>query len=118
MICMKGLKEFDIEIFRLNEGKQTFNYELKDSFFASFEDSLQEKGNLKAKVILDKSERLILSEFSIKGFIELICDRSLEPFNYEIDTQQNLVFKFGDEFLEVSEDVIIIPRDLQKLNLA
>ena len=114
---MKSLKEFDVEIFRLNEGKQTFNYELKDLFFASFEDSFQEKGNLKVQVILDKSERMILSEFIIKGSLELICDRSLEPFNYEIDTHQNLVFKFGEEFIEVSEDVIIIPRDLQKLNL-
>jgi uncharacterized protein len=115
---MKALKEFDVEIFRLSEGKQTFDYELKDSFFKLFEDSFLEKGNLKAHVILDKSERMILSEFIIKGSLELTCDRSLEPFDYEIDTNQNLIFKFGDEFMEVSEDVIIIPRDLQKLNLA
>ncbi len=115
---MKSLKAFDVEIFRLSEGKQVFSYEIKDLFFASFEDSFLEKGNLKVKVELDKSERMILSEFSIKGSVELICDRSLEPFDYEIDTHQNLVFKFGDEFIELSEDVIMIPRDLQKLNLS
>jgi uncharacterized metal-binding protein YceD (DUF177 family) len=54
----------------------------------------------------------------INGTVELICDRSLEPYDFEIESHENLVFKFGDEFEEVSEDVIIIPRDLQKLNLA
>ncbi len=115
---MKTLKEFNIEIFRLSDGKQSFEFELKDSFFASFEDSFLEKGDLKVKVILDKSERMILSEYFITGSVGLICDRSLEPFDYKIDTHQNLVFKFGDEFLELSEDVIMIPRDLQKLNLS
>ncbi|HSZ26394.1 MAG TPA: DUF177 domain-containing protein [Cytophagaceae bacterium] len=115
---MKSLKTFDIEIFRLTEGRQTFDYQLKDSFFASMEDSLLEKGNLQVNVTLDKSERLILSDFKIKGTVELICDRSLEPFDYEIDSNQNLIFKFGDEFMELSEDVIMIPRDLQRLNIA
>jgi uncharacterized protein len=115
---MKSLKEFDIDIFRLKDGKQSFEYELNDTFFASIEGSFLEKGKLKVTVVLDKSERLILSEFEIKGSVELICDRSLEPYNYEIDSHENLVFKFGDEFAEVSEDVMIIPRDLQKLNLA
>ena len=115
---MKSLKEFNIEIFRLTEGKQTFHYKLEDSFFTLIEDSFLEKGNLTTEVTIDKSERLILSEFIIKGSVELICDRSLESFNYDINTRQNLIFKYGDEFMEVSEDVIIIPRDLQKLNLA
>lgn len=115
---MKSLKEFDIEIFRLKNGKQSFEYELNDTFFALIEGSFLEKGKLKVTVMLDKSERLILSEFAIKGTVELICDRSLEPYDFEIDSHENLVFKFGEEFEEVSEDVIIIPRDLQKLNLA
>ncbi len=115
---MKGLKEFDIEIFRLTDGKQSFEYELDDKFFASVEGSFLEKGTLKARVQIDKSERLILAQFDIKGFVELICDRSVESYDYSIDTTDNLVFKFGDEFAEVSEDVILIPRDLQKLNVA
>ena len=115
---MKSLKEFDIEVFRLTDGKQVFDYELKDPFFALIEDSFLESGNLKVKVTLDRSERLILSEFNIQGTVGLICDRSLEPFEHRIESNENLVFKFGEEFAEVSENVIIIPRDLQKLNLA
>jgi uncharacterized metal-binding protein YceD (DUF177 family) len=115
---MKSLKEFDVELFRLSDGKQSFDYELDDKFFALLEGSILEKGNLKAKVVLNKSERLILAEFDIKGTIELTCDRSLEPYDYAIESNQNLVFKFGEEFAELSEDVIMIPRDLQKLSLA
>ena len=115
---MKNLKELEIEVFRLAEGKQLFNYELDDTFFALMKDSFLEKGNLSVTVLLDKSERLILSEYTIKGTVELVCDRSLEPYSYALDQHWSLVFKFGDEFKEVSEDVVLIPRDLQKLDLS
>ncbi len=115
---MKNLKELDIEVFRLAEGKQLFNFELNDTFFALMEDSFLEKGNLTIKVLLDKSERLILSEFTIKGTVELLCDRSLEAYDYTLDHHWKLVFKFGEEFKELSEDVVLIPRDIQKLNLS
>jgi len=115
---MKSLKNFDVEIFRLSDGNHEFDYELNDSFFASIEGSFIEKGNLKVKVTIEKSERLLLTRFNIKGDVELTCDRSLDNYNHIIDNENELVFKFGDEFQEVSEDVIIIPHDTQKLNLA
>ncbi len=115
---MKSLKAFDIEIFRLNDGKQQFEYEINDSFFASIEDSSISKGKLKASLEIDKSERHLQIEYKISGTVELICDRSLEPFDFELNENYSLIFKYGDAYEEVSEDVVIIPHDTPKLNMA
>jgi uncharacterized metal-binding protein YceD (DUF177 family) len=54
----------------------------------------------------------------VKGSVELICDRSLEEFDFPIDTENRILFKFGDHNEEVSDEIIIIDRNTQRLNVA
>jgi uncharacterized metal-binding protein YceD (DUF177 family) len=56
--------------------------------------------------------------FHIKGTVKLICDRSLDEFDYPIDTVQTLHVRFGDEDLELDENVVQIKHDAQKFNIA
>lgn len=115
---MKVRRKFDIEIFKLSNKKHDYEYQLDNLFFEEFEDSLIEKGNLDVKVTLDKTETLIQTSFTIKGSVELICDRSLETFDFPIDIEEGLIFKYGEEYAELSDEIISIPRDAQKLNIA
>ncbi|MFN6944911.1 MAG: YceD family protein, partial [Cytophagaceae bacterium] len=50
--------------------------------------------------------------------IELTCDRSMEQFDFNVDTNNSLIFKFGEEFAELTEEIITIPRDYPTLNMA
>jgi uncharacterized protein len=115
---MKLSREFDIDIYRLSNRKHDYEYVLESSFFADFDNSIVEMGKLNAKVTLDKSETLILANFLIEGYVELVCDRSLEKFNYPIKLDKKLIFKFADEFSELSDEILTIPKDTQKLNMA
>jgi len=115
---MKALRKYDIDIFNLNNGVHDYEYEIDSSFFESFEDSYIQKGNLKVKLALNKSETLLQSSFNIEGVVELICDRSLETFDYEINTNNNLIFKYGQEYIELTDEIITIPQNAQKINVA
>jgi uncharacterized protein len=115
---MKQNRIFDIDIYRLSNRKHDYEYDLESSFFADFDNSIVETGKLKAKVVLDKSETLILANFLIDGYVELTCDRSLEKFDYPIKLNKNLIFKFAEEFGELSDEILTIPKDTQKLNMA
>jgi uncharacterized protein len=115
---MKVRREFDIDIYGLSHKKHDYEYVLESSFLADFDGSLVETGKLKAKVILDKSETMLLANFVIEGFVELTCDRSLEKFDYPIQLDKNLIFKYGEEFGELSDEILTIPKDTQKLNIA
>lgn len=118
MTCMKGLRTFDIDIVSLSNSKHYYDFALNNSFFENFEDSLLEKGELKATVMLDKSETMIQAHIKVAGWVELICDRSLEPFEFQIDTDDQIIFKYGREYAEISDEIVTIPAETQKLNLA
>jgi len=115
---MNRLAHFDIEIVKLNEGTHEFDYTLDDTFFGLFTDNLVEKGQIKATLKLVRSYTMMECSFHYTGEIELICDRSLEPFQYPINAKFHLIFKFGDAYAELSDEIVVIDRSLPKINIA
>ena len=113
-----GLRFYNIDIFKLSNQSHDYVFEFDDAFFAEFEDSLVQKGSGTAKVVLNKSETMINLKIDIEGAVELICDRSLDPFDHKISTSDELILKLGDEWEELSEQIIIIPRDSERINVA
>ena len=118
---MKGkvdtLKEFDIEFKGLKEGKHTFTYQINKDFFDNFENSLIEDGKIEAKVLLDKHSAYLNFEFRVKGEILTTCDRCLEPITLHISNAGKLYVKFGDEFEEQNDEIIVLPLDEHCINV-
>ncbi len=112
------LREFDIQISKLNFGQYIFNYKIDDRFFELFEYSLIEKGTLSAEVILDKKTDFIQLTIALSGIIELQCDRSLDEFDFPLSSQNQIILKFGDEEQEISDEVEIIAFGKPSLNVA
>lgn len=115
---MKALREFDVHIFKLSNGEHDYRFEISDSFFELFENDTFSKGTLIADVSLQKSDSMIQMNFHIEGTIELTCDRSLELFDQPVSFDSRMIFKYGDEAKELSEDVMVINKDCQTINLA
>lgn len=115
---MKELSKFNIDIFRLSNKQHVYEFEVGNSFFESFEQSFIEVGKLDVIIKLDKTETMITALFDIKGFVELTCDRSLEKFDYPIDTHSRMIFKFGDENRELDDDIFEVSRNAQQLEMA
>ena len=115
---MKDLKEYSIEISRLSNKKHDFEFDSGAAFFNNFENSLIEEGAFKVKLTLDKSETMMSLHFHITGSVQLICDRTLEPFDYPINIKQKLIFKFGDQDEVLTDEIEIIKRDTQQINIA
>lgn len=105
---LKNLKAFEIEIIALRNGTHQYHFLLEDDFFAYFQSPLLSAGNCDAVVVLEKSERLIRVVFQIKGTIGLVCDRSLDEFDYPIKIKEEIIFKYGEKEQEVSENLILI----------
>ncbi|MEA5141403.1 YceD family protein [Arcicella rigui] len=112
------LNTFRIDIFRLENKQYLHEFEGDDNFFAALEQDLIEKGHFKAQVTLDKSEVMIQLLYHIVGSVELTCDRSLDTFDFPIDVTQRLILKFSDHTEEVSDELILIDRNTQYINVA
>lgn len=114
---MKDLKDFDIAIVGLKDKTYEFDFEGDSSFFALFENSLVKKGHFSAKLILEKSSTMMQLNFRITGSVELICDRTLEPFEHSLDIQARHILKFGDDNKELTDEIEIINRHIATINV-
>jgi len=116
---VKFLRTFDIEVIKFLEGKHEIDFEVGDAFFQQFEDNeLVEKGQLTTRVLMNKGANLIELDFRIAGNVRLTCDRSLEEYDQALDFSEKMIYKYGSEEQEISEDVIMITRDTPKINMA
>lgn len=115
---MNLLKNYDIDISKLNLGQHEFHFQIEDEFFELFDYSLIDHGSLETVILLDKKTTFISLAFHISGKVELICDRSLEKFDFDLSFENAIVFKYGDEDKIVSDEVEIITSNTQKINVA
>ena len=115
---MKDLKDYSIEIQKLGNKKHEFEFDSVNAFFKNFEQSLIEEGSFNVKLTLDKSETMMTLYFHITGQVQLTCDRTLEPFDYPLNIKQKLILKFGEEDEVLTDEIEIIKKDTQQINVA
>ncbi|WP_430811740.1 MULTISPECIES: YceD family protein [unclassified Carboxylicivirga] len=115
---MDRLKNYSIPFKGLKEGKHLFNYEIGDEFFALFEQPLVEKGQLKACVELSKSSALFSLNFTIEGQVETICDNCLGTLTIPLSNTSLVYIKFGEEYDEPTEEIIVLPHNEHAVNVA
>lgn len=77
-----------------------------------------ENGDAIINVELNKTSSFIEMEFNIKGTVQLVCDRSLEVFSEEVENNHKMLFKYGDHDEELSDEIVLIDRDTQRINIA
>ncbi|MBK5277632.1 MAG: DUF177 domain-containing protein [Bacteroidia bacterium] len=111
------MKAFSVNIIGLSLKAHQFEYEFGRDFFEKYGKDFVSDGHFSATVALDKHETFIEAEFKIKGEAKLICDRSLEPFDFPIDIARRIMFKYGEEEQELSDEIIIISRDRVSLEI-
>ncbi len=111
---MNYLSQYTLPFSGLSEGKHQFDFTVNDRFFAEFETSEVEKGDLKVQVELEKRSTYLRLSFSISGTAALICDRCLENFNYPIESTRELLVKFSEKYVEDEAELIYLhPTDFQ-----
>ena len=94
---VKKESKYDLNLARLTLKTHHFEFELGPDFFALFDQSLVEQGDLHADVEVIKTERLMTLNFHITGTVQLACDRSLDEFDQPLDIDEQLLLRFGDE---------------------
>lgn len=110
--------KYNIEFKGLGEGLHDFTFRVDDSFFAHFEESLVEKGEVTVKVTLEKRDAFIKLHLKIKGWLEQTCDRCLEEYSQKIKSETELFVKFGEKEFDEGENIIWVLPEEHQVNLA
>jgi uncharacterized protein len=112
------MDNYVIPIYGLKEGMHEYNFEVDAEFFESFENADISGGDLKVMVNLDKKSQFMKLDFHIRGTLRTTCDRCLDEFDFPLDIREKLFVRFGDESVEISDNVIVISREESRLSIA
>ncbi len=105
----RGSSDFEVPFKGLALGTHQFDFKIGDSFFNNLSYSEIAGGKVMAEVELIKESTMLIFNFSMKGFVDLVCDRCLEKYPQPLEGSFKLIVKFGEEPKEVSDEIITIP---------
>jgi uncharacterized protein len=108
---------YSLHIQGLSNNLHHFLYDFGDEFFRHYGTSLVEKGHFRAEIDLNKHDTFIEATFRIRGFARLTCDRSLDEFDYPLNIERKMIFKFGDDDREVDDTTQMIAWGTDSLEL-
>ncbi len=112
------LKDFDISFIGLKQGNHEFEYELNDSFFEHF--GFNEFCNAEINILATLTKGSTMMELAVKGngTVEVNCDLTNEPFKMNLTPTLELVIKFGEEYNDEDDELLVLPHGEYQFNVA
>ena len=106
---MKANKDFLIPFVGLKQGKHQFEFDINKTFFDDFGFDEYNDVNVKVKLVLDKKSTMMELSFKHKGTVNVPCDLSNEDYDQPIKGKLDLIVKFGDEYNDDNDEILILP---------
>ena len=117
---MGKFSTYKVELKGLSPGKHQLSFDLTDSFFALIneEESDVKRGNLKLVLDINRIGDVFEMIFSINGVVLVSCDRCLDDIEMPVNINNKIFVKFGEEYTEESDEVVVIPESEGNINIA
>jgi uncharacterized metal-binding protein YceD (DUF177 family) len=115
---MKDLKKFSIPFVGLKEGKHEFTYSIDNKFFEAFNFDEYHTSSIKVLLTFVKKSTLFELVFTAEGSVEVPCDLTNELYDQEITSELPVVVKFGPEYNNDNEEILVLPHEAFEMNVA
>jgi len=115
---MKHSKTYKIPFKGLKLGKHQFNYSIDKKFFDAYNYDDFIDSNVHVKVDFIKKNTLFELFFTIDGTVLINCDVSGEEYHQPLNGTLKLIVKFGDEFNNDNDEILIIPHNEYELDIS
>jgi len=115
---MKDLKQFNIPFVGLKEGSHLFEYNIDNTFFELYNYDEFEKSSINVTLDFVKKSTFFELTFAASGTVNVPCDVSGEYFDLEITATLPLVVKFGPEYNNENEEILILPHEVYQFSVA
>ena len=112
------IERYIIDLKALHDDNAHFEYNVNDDFFAMLDTSEFQKGQVHVSIDVKKMVDSFDIIFQINGQVVVICDRCLDEMNQEVSSTNRLRVKFGSEYTDAGDDVVIVPEDEGSVNVA
>ena len=112
---MKSDSKYKIEFAGLKIGNHHFNFNADKKFFDRFNFSDFNDVSVNIDIDLIKKSTLLELIFALKGFVNVNCDLTNETFDLQIKHEAPLVVKFGQDYNDEDDEILVLPHGEHKL---
>ena len=109
---------YNIQLKTLPMGKSVVEYHLDSNFFALLEDVEVQKGEVNVRINIEHELKQSELNFELEGKVVVPCDRCLEDMNQPIKATGHLIVRFGKEFKDDGDDIVIVPEEQGSINVS
>jgi uncharacterized metal-binding protein YceD (DUF177 family) len=107
-----------VDLKGMREDVREYEYLLDNHFFTNIGGEDVQKGKVCVQLTIKKLADAFNLTFRLRGHAVIPCDRCLDDMDYPIDTTARLVVKFGKDYSEESDEIVVIPESEGVINLA
>jgi len=115
---LRVLSEYTIQFEGLKQGTHFFEFTVDNTFFEEFDCFDFEFSSFKVNLEFVKQSTMLLLKFEFDGFISVPCDRCLDEVDVDVEGDETLVVKFGNEDYDETEEILVLPIHEYEINVA
>ena len=102
----------------LKPGRYSYSFKLGKEFFERFENDEIRDGKVEIEAVLEKTERVMVMNFTLRGEVTTLCDRCLGEMRVPIEGSERLNIRLSDTEVSDDENVAILPEGAFEIDLA
>lgn len=110
--------EYRLPLKSLAEGTHEFEYHLGKQFFENMESADIHDADLTVNLSVTYKHDLYELDFAIDGTVTLTCDRCLDELIYPIEAAYHIAVKYGEDYNDETDELLVIPYSDNYLNVA
>ena len=117
----EALGKFDkykIDLKGMQADSCKYEFVLDNLFFANIDGPEVQKGKVNVVLVVKKTSRAFELNFQTDGMVWVPCDRCLDDMEQPVSSTDKLLVKFGHEYAEEGDNLIVIPEEEGEINVA
>lgn len=109
---------YNIDLKSLQADTAEYKFQLDNLFFANIDAPEVQKGNLQAVLKVVKKPQAYELSFHCEGYVIVQCDRCLDEMELPVTTDDKLKVKFGEEYADEGDDIVVVPESEGAINVS
>lgn len=115
---MGKFDKYKIDLKGMQADSCKYEFVLDNLFFANIDAPEVQKGKVNVELLVKKTSRAFELNFQTDGIVWVPCDRCLDDMEQPVSSTDKLLVKFGHEYAEEGDNLIVIPEEEGEINVA
>lgn len=111
-------KEYTIELNKLKNGNNYFEFLINDAFLADFTYAPVKQANTLVNLVLFKRELLMELDFTYIGTAHVECDTCLTEIEMPVNATYNLLIKIAEETNFTDDEIVFLGKNEIEFDLS